>query len=165
MESGKQSALVFRVAYSFLLGATLLCILLVVINPEKILQLYPRSGAVVHLYADSIESKGTSAAVWVDRDNSVYECNIGYGVSYPYCGMVIKFKRADSKNYHLLDYFEFGDAEMVEEGRRSAVGDGTARRTPARAPVPSSRRRGFSSLVLGVYERGELRYAGRAGSG
>lgn len=114
MESGKQSALVFRVAYSFLLGATLLCILLVVINPEKILQLYPRSGAVVHLYADSIESKGTSAAAWVDRDNSVYECNIGYGVSYPYCGMVIKFKRADSKNYHLLDYFEFGDAEMID---------------------------------------------------
>lgn len=110
MDLGNQSATIFKAIYGFLLGIIFLCILAAVINPGKTLQLYPYPGAVAHLYADSIEPKGTSAAVWVDRSSTFFECKIGYGVQYPYCGIVIKHKHPDSKNYYVLDYFEFSDA-------------------------------------------------------
>lgn len=114
MEPGQKSAAIFKVAYAVLLGGILLCALIAVIGPEKSLQLYPFPGAAAHLYADSVEPNGTSVARWVNRSESAYECEIGYGVPYPYCGLVIKYKKVDSHNYNVLDYFEFTDATTID---------------------------------------------------
>lgn len=114
MGSGNKSAAIYKAVYGLLFGAVLLCILIAVINPVKSLQLYPSPGVAAHLFADSVESAGKSTARWVNRDDSHYECDIAYGVPYPYCGLVIKYKKTDSKNYALPDYFEFGDAASVD---------------------------------------------------
>lgn len=114
MSLGVQSGIVFKGLYGVLLGIAVLCGVIVLVNPEKTFQLYPYEGSVAHLYADSVEPKGLSTATWVDRSSNSFECNIGYGVPYPYCGIVIKHKRADSKNYYVLDLFEFDDAATID---------------------------------------------------
>lgn len=114
MELGKKKSFSSGVLHLPILAAAFFGILLAVIEPKKILELYPYPGTAVHLFADSIEPDGTSEASWVDRGNSIYECNIGYGLAYPYCGMVIKYKHPDSKNFEWPDYFEFDDAQSID---------------------------------------------------
>lgn len=92
----------------------LLCILVAAIDPQKSFQLHPYPGSVAHLYADSVEPKGTSVAAWVDRESVFYECTIAYGVQYPYCGVIFKYKHPDSKNIGLMDHFEFSDAMTLD---------------------------------------------------
>lgn|GEM_PF-2227532 len=113
-DADKRPTRIFKVFYFSILLLVLLAALTAVINPQKELQLYPGPGSAVHLYADSIEPGGTSTVNWVDRDNTFYECTIAYGIQYPYCGVVIKYKRPDSKNYLALDYFEFSDATTLD---------------------------------------------------
>lgn len=114
MELGKKKLRSAKALHLPILAAAFLSILLAATDPKKTLELYPYPGAAVHLFADSIEPEGTSEASWVDRGNTIYECNIGYGLSYPYCGMVIKYKHPKSKNFELPDYFEFGDAQSID---------------------------------------------------
>lgn len=114
MSFGARSGILIKALYGITLGIAILCLVAAIINPEKTLQLYPYEGSVAHLYADSVEPQGKSTAVWLDRSNNFFECNIGYGVPYPYCGVVLKHKRPDSKNYYLLDYFEFSDATVTD---------------------------------------------------
>ena len=110
MELSKKYSVFLKALHLSLLAVAFLCILLAVINPNKNLQLYPYPGVAMHLFSDSVEPEGTSVASWIDRSNSIYECQIGYGLQYPYCGIVIKYKNPNSKGYDWLDYFEFGDA-------------------------------------------------------
>ncbi|HEY7774740.1 MAG TPA: GGDEF domain-containing protein, partial [Marinagarivorans sp.] len=105
---------VFKVIYVSISLAVLSCILVAAIDPEKSFQLYPYPGSVAHLYADSIEAKGTSVASWIDRENGFFECKVSYGVQYPFCGVIIKYKHPDSKNFGLMDYFEFSDAMTLD---------------------------------------------------
>lgn len=114
MGLGKKKSFSAKALHLPVLVAAFLGILLIAIDPKKSLELYPYPGAAVHLFSDSAEPEGTSEASWVDRGNSVYECNIGYGLSYPYCGMVIKYKHPNSKNFEWPDYFEFGDAQSID---------------------------------------------------
>lgn len=101
---------IFKAIYFSLSVTVLLCIIVAAIDPQKSLQLYPYPGLVAHLYADSGESEGKSVAAWIDRENGFFECKVAYGIQYPYCGVIIKYKRPDSKNIGLMDYFEFSDA-------------------------------------------------------
>lgn len=103
-----------KALHAFILMVILACILLAVVNPKKTLQLYPYPGVAVHLFADSSEAGGTSVASWIDRGNSIYECDIGYGLQYPYCGMVIKYKNPEAESFDWADYFEFGDAHSID---------------------------------------------------
>lgn len=114
MDVGKRSSLIFKAIYGLLLGIVFLCILIAILDPEKVLQVYPYPGAVAHPYADSVEPGGTSSIAWIDRRNSLYECDVGYGLQYPYCGLVIKYKHPQSVNYDLVDYFELDDATTID---------------------------------------------------
>jgi len=114
MDMGDRFSAVFKLIYGLVLSTAFLCIVTALINPEKILQVYPYKGSVAHLYADSVEPGGTSSVAWVNRGTTSYECTIGYGLQYPYCGIVIKYKRPDSKNFDLMDYFEFADASRLD---------------------------------------------------
>lgn len=114
MSLGARSGIVFKGLYCVLLCIALLCGAIALVKPEKTFQIYPYEGSVAHLYADSVEPNGLSTAVWVDRSSNSFECNVGYGVPYPYCGIVIKHKRTDSKNYYVLDLFEFDDAATID---------------------------------------------------
>lgn len=81
---------------------------------EKTVQLYPSPGTAAHLFSDEEDPQGTSQATWINREETLYECHIRYGVLYPYCGLVIKYKDATSKNYNELDVFEFSDATALD---------------------------------------------------
>src|SRR5690606_838096 len=85
-----------------------------IIKPTESVLLYPYPGAAAHIFGDSVESNGTSVALWLDRSSTFYECKIGYGLQHPYCGIVVKYKHPSSKNYHMLDHFEFGDAKAID---------------------------------------------------
>jgi diguanylate cyclase (GGDEF)-like protein len=110
----KTYTLLFRALYSCLLVAVLFCVSMIVLDPQKTVQLYPDPGAAAHLFSDSEDSPGTSVAAWINREETLYQCDIGYGAPYPYCGLVIKYKDAKSPNYNELDLFEFGDAAVLD---------------------------------------------------
>ena len=114
MSFGARSGIVFKGLYGILLSIAASFVVIARIDPEKTLQLYPYEGSVAHLYADSVEPQGLSTATWIDRSSNFFKCDIGYGVPYPYCGIVIKHKRTDSKNYYVLDLFEFDDAATID---------------------------------------------------
>ncbi len=114
MELGKKYSFLTRALHLSILTAALLCVFLVVTDPKKILQLYPYPGVAVHLFSDSVEPEGTSVVTWIDRGNSIYECKIGYGLQYPYCGIVIKYKSPESETYDWQDYYEFSDAQSID---------------------------------------------------
>lgn len=114
MEERKRTSTTFKAIYGLLLGIALLCVVVALINPEEVLQVYPYPGSVAHLYSDSVEPGGTSSIAWADRSRNLYECEIEYGIPYPYCGVVIKYKRPDSENFGLIDYFEFADAAILD---------------------------------------------------
>lgn len=101
---------IFRVLYAGLLIGVLFCVSMIVIDPQKSIQLYPYPGTAVHLFSDIGDGQGNSTVAWLNRDETFFECNIGYGAPYPYCGMVIKYKRSESKNPEERDLFEFNDA-------------------------------------------------------
>ncbi len=110
----KRYSAAMKALHAFIFMLIFSCILLAVVNPEKTLQLYPYPGAAVHLFADSAVPGGTSVTTWMDRGNSVYECNIGYGVQYPFCGLVIKYKNPEAESFDWVDYFEFSDAKSLD---------------------------------------------------
>lgn len=114
MSLGARSGKVFKGLYVILLGIAAMSVVVAMINPEKALRIFPYEGSVAHLYADSVEPQGLSTATWLDRSSNSFDCNIGYGVPYPYCGIVIKHKRPDSKNYFVLDLFDFDDAATID---------------------------------------------------
>jgi diguanylate cyclase (GGDEF) domain len=114
MEERKRTSTIFKVIYGLLLVIALVCVAVALINPEKILQVYPYPGSVAHLYSDAVEPGGTSSVVWADRGSNLYECEIRYGIAYPYCGVVIKYKRPESENFGLMDYFEYNDALTLD---------------------------------------------------
>lgn len=110
----KVYTLVFRLTYFLIFSVVLFCVTMIVINPKKSFQLYPYPGTAVHLFSDSELPEGTSKAAWVDREQGVFTCEIGYGVQYPYCGVIIKYKDNTSPNYDVLDAFAMSDATSLD---------------------------------------------------
>lgn len=106
--------LVFQGIYFLIFSIVLFCVTMIVINPKKYIQLYPYPGTAVHLFADSELPEGTSKAAWIDREQGLFTCEIGYGVQYPYCGVIIKYKDSASPNYDIPDEFAMPDATSLD---------------------------------------------------
>lgn len=83
----------FIVAYvvMFLLAAG--CGAILILEPTTKVPLLDQYNHALHVYADSIGADGTSQVAWIKRHEQEYECLIGYGIEYPFCGLVIKFKK------------------------------------------------------------------------
>ncbi len=106
----KRYNLAFTIAYSVLSVCLVTTALWYIIEPKRSLQLLPSRDAAIHLYADSIEPSGSSQFKWLDRSSVTYECDIGYGIEYPYCGLVIKFKKPNTTNMEAPDEFDYQQA-------------------------------------------------------
>lgn len=103
----------FIVAYLVMFALALGCGAILVIEPATKLPLLLQYNHALHVYADAIGSNGTSQAMWISREEQEYQCSIDYGIEYPFCGLVIKFKRGtqpsvfdDSYTYELASHID-----------------------------------------------------------
>ncbi len=110
----KKRRTAFKALYILLAIIALSCGILHFTQPQLKVSLLKLNNPAIHVYADADVANGTSRAYWINREKVQYECDIDYGIEFPFCGLVVKFKQETTEKNEIDDTYTFAQAQPID---------------------------------------------------